>query len=161
MKDFTFLMKNTNLESAVRNDGRTTVNRQSTDGQSQRQYSVGTIARPLPDSVSNPCRVRVLDHAPGISGLFSSLFSSISFARVWKYAAMIFMVLCLGVGEMWGADFTPAEIVATGGTTKNSIKVSSSVSSTSSGKKLCTTQTSVTAVTIDQAANGNYDVYYI
>ena len=61
MKDFNFLMKNTNLESAVWNDGRTTVERRSTDGQSQRQYSVGTIARPLPDSVSNPCRFRVLD----------------------------------------------------------------------------------------------------
>ena len=109
MKDFTFLMKNTNLESAVWNDGRTTVNRQSTDGQSQRQYTVGTIARPLPDSVSNPCRVRVLDYPQGISGLFSGLFSGISFARAWKHVAMIFAVLTLSIaniGMAWGVENT-------------------------------------------------------
>ena len=100
MKDFNFLMKNTNLESAVWNDGRTTVNRQSTDGQSQRQYSVGTIARPLPDSVSNPCRVRVLDYPQGISGLFSSLFSGLFFARAWKHVAMIFAVLVMSIANV-------------------------------------------------------------
>ena len=76
---FTNLMKNTaksfqntgggashekNSAVAVWNDSRTTVDRRSTDGQSQRQYSLS----------------------------------------LWKYAAMLLMVLCLGTGEMWGEN---------------------------------------------------------
>jgi len=46
------------------------------------------------DCVSLASRLRVLDYTRGISALFSS--------RVYRYAAMLLMVLTLGVGNAWG-----------------------------------------------------------
>ena len=85
-------------------------------------------------------------------------------SRGWKYVAMIFAVLVLSIANIdmaWGANFTPAQIVASGGTTTDNIKVSSSETAVSTGKKLCTTQTSVNAVSISNAANGDYNANYI
>ena len=80
------------------------------------------IPRPHPDSVSNPCRVRVLDYPQGIYGLFSGLFSGISFARVWKHVAMIFAVLTLSIaniGMAWGVDYTIYQATSSGVNTSN------------------------------------------
>ena len=84
--------------------------------------------------------------------------------RVWKHVAMIFAVLVMSmanVGVAWGADFTISEIVASGGTTKSNVKVSSSETSTTSSKKRCSTITSTNAVNIDGSANANYNTEYL
>ena len=83
---------------------------------------------------------------------------------IWKHVAMIFAVLVMSVanvGMAWGADFTPAQIVASGGTTASNIKVSSSYTSVATGKKLCSSQTSVDAVSISNNANADYNAAYV
>ena len=78
--------------------------------------------------------------------------------RGWKrIVAMVTLLLTLACGNMWGADFTPAEITASGGTTKSNVKVSTDRSTTSA--KVC--NTSETVVSIGESANGAYDVKYV
>ena len=67
------------------------------------------------------------------------------------------LLLCVCSGA-WADDFTPSEIVASGGTTKNHVKLSSTFSSTTSAN-VCNTSTTV--VSIGSSANGNYDSNYI
>ena len=50
--------------------------------------------------VSLASHLRVLDYTRGISALF--------FPRVYRYAACMLMVLCLGIGNVWGAQVTYA-----------------------------------------------------
>ena len=87
-------------------------------------------------------------------------------AGVWKYAAMVTLLLTLVCGQMWGAvDFTPSEIYNSGsGTTTSGISVSStfSVSSGSSnGKKLCTSMTKEDAISMSSSAGGTYSSNYL
>ena len=81
-------------------DGQTTVNRQSRlmshQGKALRNVQMSRCC-PQPDSVSNPCRCRVL----ATPRVFSAVFT----ARAWKYVAMIFAVLTLSIaniGMAWG-----------------------------------------------------------
>lgn len=87
---------------------------------------------------------------------------SISMRSFTRLAAMITLLLTLACGNVWGADFTPAQIVANSGagTTTDNIKVSSSYTSTEN-KKLCASQTSVAAVSIASSEGQSYDKYYV
>ena len=53
---------------------------------------------PRPDSLSLVSRQSDLDQVRAISAAFST--------RVWKHVAMIFAVLVMSVGQMWGATYT-------------------------------------------------------
>ena len=87
-------------------DGQTTVNRQSRlmshQGKALRNVQMSRHC-PQPDSVSNPCRCRVL--------ATPRVFSAVSSARAWKHVAMIFAVLVMSIANIsmaWGADYTIA-----------------------------------------------------
>ena len=59
------------------------------------------------------------------------------FAKTWKYAACMLLAFILGIGQMWGDDWTAANIVANSGagTTKSHITVSSpGITSTTSAQ---------------------------
>ena len=85
---------------------------------------------------------------------------SSSLTRLWKYLTALVMVLCLGVGNAWGADFTPANIVASGGTTADHVKVST-VFSTQTNKPFCSSETGLTGVNINNSASQNWNTYYV
>ncbi|MBR2167473.1 MAG: starch-binding protein, partial [Paludibacteraceae bacterium] len=78
--------------------------------------------------------------------------------RCMRYAALLFAVLVMSIGQAWGIDFTPAQIAS--GTTTSGISVSSSFSK-STGKKLCTSQTSEDAISLDQSAGATYNDKYL
>ena len=85
------------------NDGQTTVKRQSRlmshQGKALRNVQMSRYC-PQPDSVSNPCRCRVL----ATPRVFSAVFT----ARAWKYVAMIFAVLVMSVANIdmaWGTNY--------------------------------------------------------
>ena len=75
---------------------------------------------PQPDSVSNPCRCRVL--------ATPRVFSAVSSARAWKHVAMIFAVLTLVCGNVWGTvvSFSATNLNAPVGRTIGSISLSTS-----------------------------------
>ena len=81
---------------------------------------------------------------------------------IWKHVAMIFAVLVMSIaniGMAWGTTFTPAQIAASGGTTTNNIKVSTSLSAGTAKK--CSTQSSVAAISLSSSSDGNYNSNYI
>ena len=104
-------------------DGQTTVNRQSRlmshQGKALRNVQMSRHC-PQPDSVSNPCRCRVL--------ATPRVFSAVSSARAWKHVAMIFAVLTLVCGNVWGTvvSFSATNLNAPAGRTIGSISLSSS-----------------------------------
>ena len=53
-----------------------------------------------------------------------------------RYAACMLLLLCLGVGNVWGADFSSSEIATnpTGGTKKNNVTCSSGITTTTNKK---------------------------
>ncbi len=64
-------MKNLTFKAAMLNDSRTTVNRQSTDGQSQRHYKKTPLS------------------------------------KRWKVLMTLIFLFTMGIGQMWGAYYTP------------------------------------------------------
>ena len=128
-------------------------NASKNDGQVPRNVQMSRYC-PQPDSVSNPCRCRDL--------ATPRVFSAVLSARAWKYVAMIFAVLMLSIaniGMAWGADFTPAEIVASGGTSRSNIKVSAA-SVSSDSKNICS-GTKQAAAVISSSANASWNDKYI
>ena len=77
-----------------------------------------------------------------------------------RYAVALLLILCLEVGNAWGADFTPAQIVASGGTTTDHIKVST-VFSTQTDKQFCSSESGLTGVNVNNSASGTYSNYYV
>ncbi len=87
--------------------------------------------------------------------------SKLTSYRGWcKKLTMILAVLVLSIGQMWGADFTPAQIVASGGTTADHVKVST-VFSTATNKPFCSSETGLTGVNVNNSASANWNTYYI
>ena len=76
----------------------------------------------------------------------------------FKSLLVLSAVLLLCNAQMWGTDFTPAEIAS--GTTTSGISVSSSFSK-STGQKLCTSQTSEDAIQLNSSAGGTYNDKYV
>ena len=109
-----WLRKNT-MEAAAKQLSIPTVTRRSTDGQSPERRPV-EAGRAASAEKGQPITLHYL----------------------YRYAAMIFCVLVMSIGQAWGTDFTPAQIVANSGagTTTDNIKVSSSYTSTEDNK-LC------------------------
>ena len=78
--------------------------------------------------------------------------------RASHFAAILTILFTIGVGNVWGADFTPQQIKD--GTTSNKIKVSSKGLDIAN-KKLCSTITSESALESKTSSNENYDNYYV
>lgn len=91
-------------------------------------------------------------NAPQNTGGGASRF----YLRLCKSTALLLMALTLGVGQMWGVDFTPANIVA--GASSGNISVSTSASSTSSVKFKNVSNTTVVQISnnADVSPNTNY-----
>ena len=70
-------------------------NASKNDGQVPRNVQMSRYC-PQPDSVSNPCRCRDL--------ATPRVFSAVSSARAWKHVAMIFAVLVMSIGNVWGTS---------------------------------------------------------
>ena len=77
-----------------------------------------------------------------------------------RYVAMITLLLTLVCGEMWGTDFTPAQIVTSGGTTTDHIKVSTDFS-TITNKQFCSSESGLTGVNVNGSAGGTYSSSYV
>ena len=70
-------------------------NASKNDGQVPRNVQMSRYC-PQPDSVSNPCRCRDL--------ATPRVFSAVSSARAWKHVVMIFAVLVMSIGNVWGTS---------------------------------------------------------
>ena len=73
-----------------------------------------------------------------------------------KILCALFLVL-FSITNVWGADFTPQQIID--GATSGHVSVSSAIATSTSSQKVCNTNTDV--VSIDGSANGNGDAKYI
>ncbi len=75
-----------------------------------------------------------------------------------KLFSLILLGLLCSVGNVWGADFNPTEIVKSGGTTKSNVKCSSSATATTTAKFENTSSTTVVQISAnaDTDPNSNY-----
>ena len=63
------------------------------------QRDARDLAQVTPDVASRTAQER-LDNGPAMARLLSRIAPVTP--RIWKYAAMLLMVLTVGVGQMWG-----------------------------------------------------------
>lgn len=75
-----------------------------------------------------------------------------------KLLSLVLLGILCSVGNVWGVDFTPSEIVATGGTTRGNVKCSSSATATTSAKIENESGTTVVQISTnaDTDPNSNY-----
>ena len=85
---------------------------------------------------------------------FSSVLPQL---RVSLRTFLLASTILMGAGNVWGADFTPQQIID--GATSGNITVSSVIATSTSDQKVC--NTSVSTVSIDGTANGDGDTKYI
>ena len=155
------IQSNPDGQPTVKRQSRLTSNPREMNKKEQMSSTCPRFALVLPsfcsrlDSLSLVSRQSDLDQVRAVSVGLS--------ARVWKHVAMIFAVLVMSIANIdmvWGADFTPAQIVTSGGTTTDHVKVST-VFGTQTNKQFCSSETGLTGVNVNNSASANWNSYYI
>ena len=83
--------------------------------------------------------------------------TSNSWKRVTQLSLTLVTLLIFTCAHVWGADFTPQQIID--GASSGNISVSSAIATSTSSQKVCNTE--VTTVSIDGTANGDGNAKYI